>query len=710
MVSPLGSKRGLPSDPPDTGSRVYKPTTTTYRPSRITKAKALISITNSNCSSRSNLIENVLNNRHQARQDTWAKKAESQDAGIKVFNFKRQILKASAPQGQSKEDRRVMIRLGPGHEARKAGAFELRQMIKELVSDKSLVSNVWSVPSGIAILASTPAKAASNMQSKAAIKERIGNATVERQEKWMTFVIGPIPKKVRCLDGMQDPMEGLLQEELATVRDYLPIRYMNWSRKSQNDKPFGKYVSACLHTANIRQRQQVLVCNKCHGLHSRRTCARPFKCEIFGANAHTGSCQKPARCLNCRGPLSSTDVSCPVRLRRKDGVFVRPMGSQLQRTQVAGGKPSLRMMQVNVGRSSSAHDIALALANENSIDILLPQEPWIFTDLSIRKSKAHLSRHSHHSLSGIHGPVNARLKPQQETTDLSRDILQITIFKGDHRRAPIWNFYNVSAGADEAYSSLDLILLNPRNSSTHNRGGIIDLVFCMVENARCEVRKDLHTTSDHLTLDTTVRIEKLEKSKGKPRYKDLDNELFLRLLSSSRNAPRLTSAIELKIETSLLIQDIQIALTGACVKIRPQNGDTPWWNSECQRAVLAYRRARRSGTIVLEKKELRDAVRWAKRAYWRSLKEEAEKLSDECSQDPQSRAVFFHRVLLSRKLETNDIPSNSPTVSKRNRPWHSISELKAYKASSQATSTSPGIDEITTRILRISWPIIGECN
>ncbi|POS87689.1 hypothetical protein EPUL_000496 [Erysiphe pulchra] len=109
-----------------------------------------------------------------------------------------------------------------------------------------------------------------------------------------------------------------------------------------------------------------------------------------------------------------------------------------------------------------------------------------------------------------------------------------------------------------------LILLNPRNFPTHNRGGTIDLIFCTDENARCEVRKDLYTTSDHETLATAIRIEKLEKSKGKLRYKDLDNELFL------------TSATELEIETSLLIQDIQIVLIGAYPRKRPQNFGTPW--------------------------------------------------------------------------------------------------------------------------------------
>ncbi|POS87820.1 hypothetical protein EPUL_000750, partial [Erysiphe pulchra] len=289
MAPPLGSKRELPSDSLDTGSRVSKPTTTTYRPSHITRAKALISITNSNCSTRSNLIENVLSEAHGSTSklddDTgmedetesiisteefpllrkesaieikisiaspishgdddkkngtaplmaaikglldltndYLQKLEERHPGIGA-DFLAMLADTDsramrAPQGKSKEDRRVMIRLGPEHKARKAGVFELRQKIKELVSE---------------------------------------NPLLERQEKWTTFIIGPIPKRVRCLDGMQDPIEGLLQEELAT-----------------NDKPHGN-ILICVPEAKankfpsrlrifgevvsiqrIRQRQQVL--------------------------------------------------------------------------------------------------------------------------------------------------------------------------------------------------------------------------------------------------------------------------------------------------------------------------------------------------------------------------------------------------------------------------------------------------------------------
>ncbi|KHJ34265.1 putative effector protein [Erysiphe necator] len=71
-----------------------------------------------------------------------------------------QNIKSSPPHGQSKEDRRIMIRLAPDHKARKFGTFELRQTIQKLVPDSSLISDVWNVPSGVAILAPTPAKAA----------------------------------------------------------------------------------------------------------------------------------------------------------------------------------------------------------------------------------------------------------------------------------------------------------------------------------------------------------------------------------------------------------------------------------------------------------------------------------------------------------------------------------------------------------------------
>ncbi|POS82043.1 hypothetical protein EPUL_006227, partial [Erysiphe pulchra] len=84
------------------------------------------------------------------------------------------------PQGQSKEDRRIKIRLSPDHEARKAELLLLRKQLQRLIPDPTLVVDAWQVPSGISIFAPTPAKAATILQYKDAIALRFGNATFER--------------------------------------------------------------------------------------------------------------------------------------------------------------------------------------------------------------------------------------------------------------------------------------------------------------------------------------------------------------------------------------------------------------------------------------------------------------------------------------------------------------------------------------------------
>ncbi|KHJ35584.1 hypothetical protein EV44_g4126 [Erysiphe necator] len=159
---------------------------------------------------------------------------------------------ATPPHGQSKEDRRVIIRLSPDHETRKISSFELRQKIQLLIPNKTLIADVWTVPSGVAILAPTPAKAAALLQFKEVIENRFGDACVERQETWTTFVVGPIPKKIRSLDGVHDPLDGLLHEELASIRDVVPIRHVSWTRRSLNDEPLGN-IRICVPEINANK-------------------------------------------------------------------------------------------------------------------------------------------------------------------------------------------------------------------------------------------------------------------------------------------------------------------------------------------------------------------------------------------------------------------------------------------------------------------------
>ncbi|POS83824.1 hypothetical protein EPUL_004823, partial [Erysiphe pulchra] len=372
------------------------------------------------------------------------------------------ITKSTPPKVQSREDRRVMIRLAPDYEARKTGAFELRQKVQQLVSDKSLVSDVWPVPSGFAILAQHP------LEPLLFYKTR----KVDKFHHW-TFT-----KKIQCLDGLRDPLDGLLSEELASVRDTIPIRFMNWTRRSQNDQSTGhirisvpesksnkfpsrlRIFGETVFVQRIRQREQPAVCTKCHGFHTTRIFARNPKCKTCSSDVHDGP----------------YDKNCPARPRRINGVFVHSTGAKLYQIHTAGGRefaktnpqstPDSSQLPpsslVNVVRSPSAHDLALVTACNNEINILLIQEPWIFTDLALRRSKTHPSFEAFSPLSTWNSRPKVftyvrkgkELRPFQQTTDLSRDLLQISISLHRNRPVSIWNIYNAPTGSDQEEEGL----------------------------------------------------------------------------------------------------------------------------------------------------------------------------------------------------------------------------------------------------------------
>lgn len=62
---------------------------------------------------------------------------------------------------------------------------------------------------------------------------------MKRQETSTKFVISLVPIRIRCIDVSRDPINGPLQEELASVRGLVSVMYMNWIKRSNNDEPQG---------------------------------------------------------------------------------------------------------------------------------------------------------------------------------------------------------------------------------------------------------------------------------------------------------------------------------------------------------------------------------------------------------------------------------------------------------------------------------------
>ncbi|POS84577.1 hypothetical protein EPUL_002799 [Erysiphe pulchra] len=68
---------------------------------------------------------------------------------------------------------------------------------------------------------------------------------------------------------------------------------------------------------------------------------------------------------------------------------------------------------------------------------------------------------------------------------------------------------------------------------THNRGGTLDLSFFSDQRARCEIRSDLHTRSDHETLVSTLSRDSMTQTLGKLRYDAIDDNLFFQPLGTN---------------------------------------------------------------------------------------------------------------------------------------------------------------------------------
>ena len=193
----------------------------------------------------------------------------------------------------------------------------------------------------------------------------------------------------------------------------------------------------------------------------------------------------------------------------------------------------LSVLQINVGKGAISHEIALSLAATSFVDVILIQEPYIFTNRTRRISKAHPLYESFSPLddwttrprvltyvrkgSGLSATqlrplhsrdliflqlqiyrspplilINAYNAPPGSTdagaavnaiTSLPRALLRNTVLAGDFNiHHPRWNPLATlrSPLADSFTNWLDanlLCLTSEAGVSTHNKGNVLDLAF-----------------------------------------------------------------------------------------------------------------------------------------------------------------------------------------------------------------------------------------
>ena len=295
------------------------------------------------------------------------------------------------------------------------------------------------------------------------------------------------------------------------------------------------------------------------------------------------------------------------------------------------------------------------------------------------------------------------------------------------------------AWADER----ELSLISEEATATHNRGNVLDLAFASTQlalsGATASVSTELDVGSDHLPMLSHIPWSpRHQKKQGKLRPDTLIEDKFLTLLET-----RLKDLLETHPSTPETLDKaahdltaaIQEAYRGSAKTSRSHDIGQPWWNEDCEAAVAEYRRQRRDPGVCLDtaQQDLRRTTRKAKREYWRKRLDDASTskevfdmtkwhkstgtyrsppLKDPTNPtSPRDVSLKEKREVLARNLlqntaEAGDIAVDCPTVATASLPFPLITLAEIRRSVLGAASTSPGEDELPTKVLRTAWPLI----
>lgn len=287
-----------------------------------------------------------------------------------------------------------------------------------------------------------------------------------------------------------------------------------------------------------------------------------------------------------------------------------------------------------------------------------------------------------------------------------------------------------------------LSLLNPVDTPTNPHGNTIDLAFSNIPLADAVVEDHLATSSDHYTLSITLpELAATPLPMGKVRLTS-DEELrrFVELVEAGAAVIPITTASpeELDSLAFALVNLLGSAAKAAGRPARKSSRSAPWWTEECAAAAADYRAWRRiyplgfDREVQLAKRDFHRVVRRAKRLYWRdmfdSLTDSASvfkavrwmrspgafqppplQVGDQVYETQRDKAIALRRATLERRTAHDDIPDPwIPVVTQRIIPFaQQVSLEEVYDATLRTGNTSPGVDNITVKMLRAAWYAIG---
>src|SRR5699024_8912162 len=284
------------------------------------------------------------------------------------------------------------------------------------------------------------------------------------------------------------------------------------------------------------------------------------------------------------------------------------------------------------------------LCAESDIDLVLIQEPWIYVDLTLRRTRRH-AKYMPVLPSGnwterprvctyISTSFAAQHSCHQLLSPVPRDLLPLRVLLPEP--LTLWNVYNAphgSTGAREACSTLTqlprlpagsllagdfnypsapwldasgtdpgassfadwaaqelLVPVSPLEEPTHQAGNVLDLVWCHADmEGRClsTLAPELSAGSDHHPLRTEIATCTRNRATPRPglALSTLRSEVFTSALQAALNAAPstdLASATALDAEARLLTD----AISKAAHQSAKPKGSTPralpFWTADCK--------------------------------------------------------------------------------------------------------------------------------
>ena len=273
--------------------------------------------------------------------------------------------------------------------------------------------------------------------------------------------------------------------------------------------------------------------------------------------------------------------------------------------------------------------------------------------------------------------------------------------------------------------------------ATHRLGNVLDLTFSNLPFAKTIVRDDLHSTSDHKTQVTTIRgrgrvpLEQVHHrvpESALPTFAALVHTGVARLPD-----PRtLTTPEQIDTFATHFAAVMDSAIQTAGKKDTGQGHGAHWWTAECKAAHRAYKRSNTANEPVVsqECRDFKTAVVRAKQDYWRNRIDGCEtdrdlyllvgwhKLTTNLKSPPlevngrliegsKEKAEALYTEVLQRFDAADDLPEDPLAEDDDRRqtlPWDQTTSLEEVERFTiGVSSTSPGVDRVTVRLLKACW-------